>query len=92
MPVDVYGQAILGCMFCITRFGIHIGDRKYLNEYTPFGSVSLWYRQLLGKGSAVKRLKRYLHKFVFLTRNLAVDVVVIQPYHWVKQCCIMRYF
>ena len=26
---------------CITRFGIHIGDRKYLNEYTPFGSVSL---------------------------------------------------
>ncbi len=27
---------------CITRFGIRIGDRKYLNEYTPFGSVSLW--------------------------------------------------
>ena len=27
---------------CITWFGIHIGDRKYLNEYTPFGSVSLW--------------------------------------------------
>ncbi len=26
----------------ITRFGIRIGDRKYLNEYTPFGSVSLW--------------------------------------------------
>ncbi len=26
---------------CITRFGIRIGDRKYLNEYTPFGSVSL---------------------------------------------------
>ena len=21
---------------------IRIGDRKYLNEYTPFGSVSLW--------------------------------------------------
>ncbi len=28
---------------CITRFGIRIGDRKYLNEYTPFGSVNLWY-------------------------------------------------
>ncbi len=27
---------------CISRFGIHIGDRKYLNEYTHFGSVSLW--------------------------------------------------
>ncbi len=27
---------------CITRFGMRIGDRKYLNEYTPFGSVSLW--------------------------------------------------
>ena len=27
---------------CITRFGICIGDRKYLNEYTAFGSVSLW--------------------------------------------------
>ncbi len=27
---------------CITRFGIRIGDRKYLNEYTPFGSVSMW--------------------------------------------------
>ncbi len=26
---------------CITRFGIRIGDRKYLNEYTPIGSVSL---------------------------------------------------
>ncbi len=26
---------------CISIFGIHIGDRKYLNEYTPFGSVSL---------------------------------------------------
>ncbi len=26
---------------CINRFGIRIGDRKYLNEYTPFGSVSL---------------------------------------------------
>ncbi len=26
---------------CITRFGIRTGDRKYLNEYTPFGSVSL---------------------------------------------------
>ncbi len=26
---------------CITRFGICIGDMKYLNEYTPFGSVSL---------------------------------------------------
>ncbi len=26
---------------CITRFGIRIVDRKYLNEYTPFGSVSL---------------------------------------------------
>ncbi len=23
----------------IIRFGIRIGDRKYLNEYTPFGSV-----------------------------------------------------
>ncbi len=22
--------------------GIRIGDRKYLNEYTPFWSVSLW--------------------------------------------------
>ena len=28
---------------CITRFGIRIGDRKYLNEYTPFGSASLWH-------------------------------------------------
>ncbi len=27
---------------CISRFGIRIGDRKYLNEYTPFESVSLW--------------------------------------------------
>ncbi len=27
---------------CITRFGIRNGDGKYLNEYTPFGSVSLW--------------------------------------------------
>ncbi len=26
----------------ITRFGIHIGHRKYLNEYKPFRSVSLW--------------------------------------------------
>ncbi len=26
---------------CISRFGIRIGRRKYLNEYTPFGSVSL---------------------------------------------------
>ena len=31
---------------CITRFGIHIGDRKYLNEYTPFGSVSLSVRAI----------------------------------------------
>ncbi len=28
---------------CISRFDMRIGDRKYLNEYTPFGSVSLWY-------------------------------------------------
>ncbi len=27
---------------CISRFGIRIGDRKYLNEYTPFINVSLW--------------------------------------------------
>ncbi len=27
---------------CMGRFGTRIGDRKYLNEYTPFGSVSLW--------------------------------------------------
>ncbi len=27
---------------CISRFGIRIGRRKYLNQYTPFGSVSLW--------------------------------------------------
>ena len=33
---------------CITRFGIRIGDRKYLNEYTPFGSVSLWFHSLWG--------------------------------------------
>ncbi len=26
---------------CMSRIGITIGDRKYLNEYTPFGSVSL---------------------------------------------------
>ncbi len=26
---------------CISRFGYAFGDRKYLNEYTPFGSVSL---------------------------------------------------
>ena len=26
---------------CIPRFGIRIEDRKYFNEYTPFGSVSL---------------------------------------------------
>ncbi len=26
---------------CITRFGTRIGDREYLNEYTPYGSVSL---------------------------------------------------
>ncbi len=25
----------------ISRLGIRIGDRKYLNEYTPFGCVSL---------------------------------------------------
>ena len=28
---------------CISRFGIHIGRTKYLNEYMPFASVSLWY-------------------------------------------------
>ena len=28
---------------CINRFGIRIGDRRYLNEYTPFTSVNLWY-------------------------------------------------
>ena len=27
---------------CISRFSIQIGWRKYLNEYTPFTSVSLW--------------------------------------------------
>ena len=27
---------------CISKFGIRIGRRKYLNEYTPFGSLSLW--------------------------------------------------
>ena len=27
---------------CITRFGIRIEGRKYLNEYAPFESVSLW--------------------------------------------------
>ena len=27
---------------CIRIFGIHIGRRKYLNEYTHFTSVSLW--------------------------------------------------
>ena len=27
---------------CISRFGIHIGWRKYLNDYTSFTSVSLW--------------------------------------------------
>ncbi len=27
---------------CMGRFGIHIGGGKYLNEHTPFGSVSLW--------------------------------------------------
>ncbi len=26
----------------VCKSGIHIGDRKYLNEYTPFWSVSLW--------------------------------------------------
>ncbi len=31
----------LGYIRYITRFGICIWDRKYLNEYTPFGSVSL---------------------------------------------------
>ncbi len=31
---------------CISRFGIRLGDRKYLNEYTPFGSVSLWFTAL----------------------------------------------
>ena len=30
---------------CITRFGIRIGDRKYVNECTPFGSVSLCFRR-----------------------------------------------
>ncbi len=29
---------------CISRFGIRIVDRKYLNEYTPFISVCLWNR------------------------------------------------
>ncbi len=32
---------------CITRFGIRIGDRKYLDEYTLFGSVSLCIEHLL---------------------------------------------
>ena len=32
---------------CISRFGIRIGRRKYLNEYTPFISVKLWYRKTL---------------------------------------------
>ncbi len=32
---------------CISRFGIRIGDRKYLNEYTPFISVSMWYKKAL---------------------------------------------
>ena len=27
---------------CISRFGIRIGRRKYLNEHKPFISVSLW--------------------------------------------------
>ncbi len=36
---------------CITRFGIRIGDRKYLNEYTPFGSVSLCFRNFVATGT-----------------------------------------
>ncbi len=35
---------------CITRFGIRNGDREYLNEYTPFGSVSLCIKDVADKG------------------------------------------
>ncbi len=46
LPVpNAYTKSANACIgkmnICITRFGIRIGDRKYLNEYTPFGSVSL---------------------------------------------------
>ncbi len=34
----------------ISRFGISIGKKKYLDEYTPFTSVSLWLGQLLFVG------------------------------------------
>ena len=41
-PMRIPNLVMLGIMnTCIRRFGIRIGDRKYLNEYTPFGSVSL---------------------------------------------------
>ncbi len=43
MHTDMHEQTTKGfgkMNTCISNFGIHIG-RKYLNEYTPFGSVSL---------------------------------------------------
>ncbi len=37
MPTKGFGEMNT----CISRFGIRIGSRKYLNENAPFGSVSL---------------------------------------------------
>ncbi len=52
---------------CITRFGIHIGDRKYLNEYTAFGSVSLWLYS--GQGQYSTSVKIWYHPSLLINYN-----------------------
>ena len=70
---------------CISRFGICIGDRKYLNEYTPFGSVSLWNvcDQLWCHEIWVRRLSYFAIKVGFIIHWCYEFRQIIQTNPWV---------
>ncbi len=75
---------ICSCMnTCISRFGIRIGRRKYLNEYTPFGNVTLWIAGSLYVMSLhpPQQLRNY-HLFVLLGTSMAWWVRVVYFYLW----------
>ncbi len=61
LPVpNVYTKSANACIHtCIRRFGIHIGRRKYLNEYTPFTSVSLYIGPVLIWPEIIEKLQSF---------------------------------
>ncbi len=43
LPICKFFCYLLITNICISVIGVRIGWRKYLNECTPFGYVSLWF-------------------------------------------------